>query len=38
MNMSTVFLKHGRKRGATTINGLQMLERQAEESWKIWNA
>ncbi len=34
----TVFLKHGRKRGATTINGLQMLERQAEESWNIWNA
>lgn len=33
----TVFLKHGRKRGATTINGLEMLERQAEESWKIWN-
>jgi shikimate dehydrogenase len=33
----TVFLKHGRKRGATTINGLQMLERQAEESWNIWN-
>ncbi len=34
----TVFLKYGRKRGATTINGLQMLERQAEESWKIWNS
>ena len=33
----TVFLENGRKRGATTINGLQMLERQAEESWKIWN-
>jgi shikimate dehydrogenase len=33
----TVFLKNGRKRGATTINGLQMLERQAEESWRIWN-
>jgi shikimate dehydrogenase len=33
----TVFLKNGRIRGATTINGLQMLERQAEESWKIWN-
>jgi shikimate dehydrogenase len=33
----TVFLKHGRIRGATTINGLRMLERQAEESWKIWN-
>ncbi len=34
----TVFLKNGRKRGATTINGLQMLERQAEESWNIWNS
>lgn len=33
----TEFLKHGRKRGAKTINGLQMLEKQAEESWKIWN-
>lgn len=33
----TVFLKNGRKRGAKTINGLRMLERQAEESWKIWN-
>ncbi len=35
--VETVFLKNGRIRGATTINGLQMLERQAEESWKIWN-
>lgn len=34
----TVFLMNGRKRGATTINGLEMLERQAEESWRIWNA
>ncbi len=34
----TVFLRNGRKRGATTINGLQMLERQAEESWKIWDS
>ncbi|MCF8463292.1 MAG: shikimate dehydrogenase [Flavobacteriales bacterium] len=34
----TLFLKNGRKRGATCINGLQMLERQAEESWKIWNS
>ena len=33
----TVFLKNGRIRGAKTINGLKMLERQAEESWKIWN-
>lgn len=33
----TVFLKNGRIRGAKTINGLKMLERQAEESWRIWN-
>lgn len=33
----TVFLKNGRIRGAKTINGLKMLERQAEESWGIWN-
>lgn len=33
----TVFLKNGRIRGAKTINGLEMLERQAEESWRIWN-
>ncbi|MBL4586747.1 MAG: shikimate dehydrogenase [Flavobacteriales bacterium] len=33
----TVFLRKGKIRGATTINGLEMLERQAEESWKIWN-
>lgn len=34
----TVFLEHGRRRGATCVNGLQMLERQAEESWNIWNS
>ncbi len=34
----TQFLKFGKKRGATTINGLEMLKLQAEESWKIWNA
>jgi len=33
----TVFLKMGRKRGATCINGLEMLQRQAEASWQIWN-
>lgn len=33
----TQFLKEGRKKGATTINGLQMLKIQAEKSWKIWN-
>lgn len=33
----TKFLKEGKKRGASTINGLRMLELQAEKSWEIWN-
>ncbi|WP_232735158.1 shikimate dehydrogenase family protein [Olleya sp. Bg11-27] len=33
----TVFLKEGKNRGATTINGYDMLVFQAEKSWKIWN-
>lgn len=33
----TRFLTLGKERGATIINGLQMLHLQAEESWKIWN-
>jgi len=33
----TVFLREGRKRGAITKNGLEMLYLQAEKSWKIWN-
>lgn len=33
----TWFLNKGRGRGARTINGMEMLEVQAEESWKIWN-
>ena len=33
----TLFLKEGKKRGATTQNGLFMLEQQAEKSWNIWN-
>jgi shikimate dehydrogenase len=33
----TMFLKIGRKKGAHTQNGLQMLIEQAEQSWKIWN-
>lgn len=32
----TMFLKEARVRGAITKNGLEMLEIQAEESWKIW--
>ncbi|MBQ3709134.1 MAG: shikimate dehydrogenase [Bacteroidales bacterium] len=33
----TLFLQHGRKHGATTVNGLTMLHAQAEASWMIWN-
>lgn len=33
----TKFLKCGTLKGATTINGLKMLNLQAEKSWKIWN-
>lgn len=34
----TVFLQKGEEQGATIKNGYEMLEIQAEESWKIWNA
>ena len=33
----TQFMKECHNRGATVKNGLEMLHRQAEESWKIWN-
>ena len=33
----TKFLQKGRLQGATTQNGQEMLELQAEESWRIWN-
>jgi len=33
----TLFLKKGREMGARTKNGLEMLYRQAEASWEIWN-
>ncbi len=33
----TKFLKMGRIHGAATLNGYDMLVRQAQESWKIWN-
>ena len=33
----TSFLKQGRLHNATIINGLKMLELQAEEAWSIWN-
>ncbi len=35
--IETEFLKKGKRQGATTINGIEMLQIQAEESWKIWN-
>lgn len=33
----TSFLKHGKKYGAITMNGLQMLKLQAEKAWSIWD-
>jgi len=34
---TTIFLKKGAERGAKIKNGYEMLELQAEESWRIWN-
>lgn len=34
----TLFLKLMRERGAQTKNGLEMLQAQAQEAWKIWNS
>lgn len=33
----TKFLNCGKIKGATIINGLEMLKLQAEKSWEIWN-
>ncbi len=33
----TLFLAEARKRGALTLNGLSMLQQQAEKAWEIWN-
>ncbi len=33
----TEFLFFGRKQGSKTINGLKMLELQAEKAWEIWS-
>jgi shikimate dehydrogenase len=33
----TTFLRKGKQKGAKTINGLKMLELQAEKAWQIWN-
>ena len=34
----TVFLEKGKKQGTIIKNGLEMLQLQAEESWRIWNS
>lgn len=33
----TLFMQKGALQGATTHNGLRMLELQAEKAWEIWN-
>ena len=35
---ATLFLQKSKEQGATTINGLSMLQLQAEKSWEIWNS
>jgi len=34
----TAFLSEGEKRGAKIVNGREMLEKQADRSWQIWNS
>lgn len=34
----TKFLEKGQKKGAIIKNGLEMLQLQAEEAWRIWNS
>lgn len=34
---TTLFLQEGKNKGATIINGYDMLVFQAEKAWKIWN-
>ncbi len=36
--IETFFLKKGIEKKASTKNGLQMLELQAEKAWEIWNS
>lgn len=33
----TEFLKQGKLKGASIVNGFSMLQHQAEEAWRIWN-
>lgn len=34
----TLFLREGKARGATIVNGMAMLHAQAEASWALWNS
>jgi shikimate dehydrogenase len=34
----TLFLKKGKEKGAITVNGLSMLQLQAEKNWEIWTS
>lgn len=34
----TLFLQKGEKQGAKIINGLRMLQLQADKAWEIWNS
>jgi shikimate dehydrogenase len=34
----TLFLKKGKEYGTNTLNGLSMLQQQAEKSWLIWSS
>lgn len=34
----TQFLKMGKQKKATTVNGLEMLKLQADKAWRIWNS
>ncbi|BDD02883.1 shikimate dehydrogenase family protein [Aureibacter tunicatorum] len=36
--LETLFMKKGIEKGAKAMNGLPMLELQAEKSWDIWNS
>ncbi len=33
----TLFLQKGKRQGATIINGMEMLKKQADAAWHIWN-
>ena len=35
--VETIFMKKGIEKGARVINGLKMLEYQAEKSWELWS-